>query len=247
VRLVKRLNGLGLIALTVLLASCHRPVTQAKAPADAAPAAATAAPVPIGVEKPGPVRWNATTGGFELNGKPMKTAKLWTFEGSTDGFTGIGSAILPAPGQGLAVTLADPTLRSPKGLDVPGATYPLVVVRLTRTAPGAVWDTALYYATAGHGEAIKFFGKPAAGANPAVGETATLVYDMGKLVQGGSDWTQSMIGQIRLDLEDKPGGAFVIRQIAIAENPDPTAFGPATPAPAETPVETPAAKPAKKH
>jgi hypothetical protein len=236
-RLVKLPSWIALVAVAALLASCHRPVDQAKAPA--APSAAT--------ERVGPVRWNAATGGFELNGKPLKTAKLWTFDGSTDGFTAVGSKILPAPGQGVALTVADPTIRSPKGLDVPGAQYALVLVRLTRTAPATGWDGALYYSTPAHGEAIGFLGKPLSGANPAVGETTTLVYDMSRQAMGAPDWTQSTVDQIRFDIEDRPGGGFVIHQIAIAEAPDPTALAPAAapkPAPKPEPgAPTPAAKP----
>lgn len=231
---MKRLSWIGLLialaATAGLLAACRRPTDAAQAPA--------AAPT---VERAGPIRWNATAGGFELNGQPLKTSKLWTFDGSTEGFTGVNSKITPAPGQGLAVVMIDPTIRSPKGLDVPGNQYPLVLVRLTRTAPGTLWDGALYYATAAHGEAIGFLGKPLSGANPQVGETTTLVYDMSRQTIGASDWTQSVIDQVRFDLEDKPGGAFLIRQIAIAEDPDPAALGPATPrgaAPAATPASS---------
>jgi hypothetical protein len=223
--------SLALVAVVAVLASCGRPADKAKPPA------APAAPV---VERPGPVRWNAATGGFELNAKPLKAVKLWTFDGSTEGFTAMGSRIIPAPGQGIAVAIVDPTIRSPKGLSVPGRQYPLVLVRLTRTAAGSAWDGALYYSTAAHPETINFLGKPISGADPHVGETTTLVYDMSRQPVGGPDWTQSNIDQIRFDLEDKPGGAFVIRQIAIADDPDPAALGPvATSAPA--PVATPAA------
>jgi hypothetical protein len=227
--LVKRLPWIGLAAAAALLASCHRPVDKAQAPA---------APVPVGPERAGPARWNAATGGFELNGQPLKTARLWTFDGSTDGFTAVTSKIVPAAGQGIMVRIADPTIRSPKGLNVPGRQYPLVLVRLTRTAAAAAWDGALYYSTASHPETINFLGKPLSGANPAVGETTTLVYDMSRQAAGGPDWTQSVIDQIRFDIEDKPGGTFLIRQIAIAENPVP-APGP-TSAPAAL---APAAKP----
>lgn len=229
-RPVKRLPWIGLAVAAALLTSCHRPVDQAKAPA---------APVPSGPERAGPVRWNAATSGFELAGKPMKTVKLWTFDGSTEGFTAVASKIAPAAGQGIAVTIADPTIRSPKGLNVPGGQYPLVLVRLTRTAAASGWDGALYYATAAHPETANYLGKPLSGANPAVGETTILVYDMSRQAMGAPDWTQSIIDQIRFDMEDKPGGAFVIRQIAIAENADPAAL--ATPGAPAAP--TPAAKP----
>jgi len=222
---VKRLPWIGLAAAAVLIAACDRSADRAKAPA---------APIPVGAERTGPVRWNAAGGDFEMAGKPLKTAKLWTFDGSTEGFTAAGSKIEPAPGQGITVTVADPTIRSPKGLDVPGGQYPLVLVRLTRVRPASAWDGALYYSTMGHGETIGYFGKPLSGANPAVGETTTLVYDMSRQAAGAPDWINSTIDQIRFDLEDKPGGAFVIRQVAIAENPDPAALAP-TPAPAATP------------
>ncbi len=192
----------------------------------------------MGAERGGPVHWNAATGGFEIAGKPLKTAKLWTFDGSTDGFTPVTSKIVPAPDQGIAVTIADPTIRSPRGLNVPGGQYPLVLVRLTRTAAGSAWDGALYYSTPAHSETINYLGKPLSGADPAVGETTTLVYDMSRQALGGPDWTQSTIDQIRFDVEDKPGGAFVIRQIAIAENPSSIPLTPGAPA-----APPPAAKP----
>lgn len=214
-----------LVGALALLAGCDRPADNAAGPT---------------VERAGPVRWNAASGAFELGGKPLKTVKLWTFDGSTEGFTAKGSKITPAPGQGIAVTIADPTIRSPRGLNVPGGQFPLVLVRLTRTAPAAAWDGALYYSTVAHTETVNFLGKPLSGADPRVGETTTLVYDMSRQAMGAPDWTQSTIEQIRLDVEDKPGGAFVIHQIAIAEIPDPAALWPAG-APAA--VATPAPKP----
>ncbi len=231
---MKRLPWIGL-ALAFALAACGRPTDTAK------PQAATPAG-PL-VERAGPIRWNAASGGFELAGKPLKTVKLWTFDGSTDGFTPVGSKVTPAPEAGLSMIVSDPTLRSPKGLNVPGGQFSLVLVRLTRTAPAAAWDGALYYSTAQHGEGIGFFGKPTSGADPKVGETTTLVYDMSRQAAGASDWMQSTIDQIRFDLEDRAGGGFLIRQIAIAQNPDPAAIAPAI---AGAPAPAAPAKPAAK-
>jgi hypothetical protein len=229
---VKRLAWVSLV-LPLLAAACNRP---AEASRTAAPAAA--APV----ERAGPVDWNATTGGFELGGQPVKTLKLWTFDGSTEGFTGVASKVAPAAGAGLSVVVADPTLRSPKGLNVAGGQYPLVLVRLTRAHAGTGWDGALYYTTPNHAESIGFFGKPISGADPKVNETTTLVYDMSRQAVGAPDWTQSVIDQIRLDLEDKPGGAFVIRQVAIAAG-DIAPPSPGPPAPAAPAAPAPASKP----
>jgi hypothetical protein len=228
---VKLLSWIGLAAAAFLLVACNKPAEAPPAPA--APA----------VEKTGPVGWNATTGGFELNGRPLKTAKLWTFDGSTDGFTGVRSKVTPAAGQGLAVTVADPSLRSPKGLGVPGGQFPMVIVRLTRTGAGEAWDGALYYATAAHPESASFLGKPMGNAQPGLNETVTLVYDMSRQANGAGDWLASTIDQIRLDIEDKPGGRFVIHQISIAENPEAAPPPPAAPAPEAAPAAAPAAKP----
>jgi hypothetical protein len=224
---VKRLTWIGLAAVAALLASCHRPADKAQANVPA---------VAAGPERDSPVHWNATTGGFEFNGRALKTAKLWTFDGSTEGFTAMGSKIMPAAGSGIQVNIADPTIRSPKGLTVPGGQYPVVLVRLTRTAAASAWDGALYYSTSGHGETINFLGKPTSGADPKVGETTTLVYDMSHQALGGPDWMQQTINQIRFDLEDKPGGVFVIRQIAITEPLDPTASASRPPAAPPAPL-----------
>ncbi len=231
-RLVKLMSWIGLAAAVVVLAACSKP------------AQAPAAPPASSVERTGSVGWNATTGGFELNGRPLKTAKLWTFDGSTDGFTAVRSKVEPAAGAGLAVTIVDPSLRSPRGLSIPGAQYPMVVVRLTRTKAGEAWDGALYYATAAHPESAGFLGKPTDPAQPGVNETVTLVYDMSRQANGAGDWLASTIDQIRLDIEDKPGGQFVIHQIAIAEHPEAAPPPKAEPAPkASPPAATPPAKP----
>lgn len=185
-----------------------------------------ASPPPTVVERAGPIAWNAETRAFELGGEPIRAVKLWTFEDSTEGFTASAGEVLPAERGGLRVELQGPSLRSPRGLAVDGSVYSLVIVRLTRLKAGGDWNGALYYVTPDHPESGEFFGKPVLGGDPAVGETATLVYDMGRQTVGGEDWKTSLVDQIRLDLEDQPGGAFVIRQIAIARKTDLSTFAP---------------------
>ena len=216
---MKYLSWIGLAVAAALLVACSRPAEQTRA--------STAASGPT-VERSGPVAWNATTSGFELAGRPLKTAKVWTFDGSTDGFTGGRSTVAPAEDQGLAVTVVEPSLRSPAGLNIPGGQYSQVIVRLTLVAGGGAWDGALYYATAAHPESAAFVGKPT-GAQPALGETVTLVYDMSRPAAGAGDWLGSKIDQIRFDLEDKAGARFIIHQVAITENPN--AAPPPKPAP----------------
>ena len=47
----------------------------------------------------------------------------------------------------------------------------------------------------------------------------TLVYDMSQLTAGGRDWTNSTIDQLRFDTDDGGGGKFLIRQVAVTDNP----------------------------
>lgn len=227
-------NLIPAVALILLasttLSACDKSEKQAAESRAAAKAAQT--------ERVGPISWNASAAVFEMNGAPLRTAKLWTFRDSADGFAAVGSKIAPTA-DGLSVTVADPTLRSPKSLAINGGDYQLVLVRLTRTAAGEAWNGALYYSTPGHSESGQYFGKPVIGGNPAVNETTTMVYNMGQLVVGGSDWRESVINQIRLDIEDKPGGAFVIHQIAIVQSSDPSAFR----RPEAAPKPAPAAEP----
>lgn len=212
---------------TILLAICAATL----ASCDREPKSAAVAPVANAAsEAKGPVAWNESAGVFELAGQPLPTAKLWRFDGSTEGFTAVGSEIAPAQGGGIDFPITAPSLRSPKGLAIDGAKYPLVIVRLTRTAAGQQWDGALYFTSQKHPESGQYFGKPLNNRSPNLNETVTLVYDMSQLTVGGNDWQTSTVDQIRLDVEDKPGGRFVIKQIAIAENPNPAAL-PAAPKP----------------
>ncbi|MCR5879720.1 hypothetical protein [Phenylobacterium sp. J367] len=206
---------LGLAA--ALLAGCDR--MPDPPPAPAAPATT--------VERPGLARWDAAAGAFEIGGQRLRTARLWTFDGSTDGFTGQGSQIIPAAPQGLAVSLADPTLRSPSGLAVPGKEFQLVLVRLTRTQAAAAngWSGNLYYTTPSHPEAADWFGLPLDNTDPKVGETVTFIYDMGRQLQGAPDWANSTIDQFRLDLEANAGGRFIIHQVAVAAAPAGSGLG----------------------
>ncbi len=191
---------------------------------------------------PAPLTWSAASGAFEFQGKPLKAEKLWRFEGSTDGFVASGGEVLPLDGAGMRYRMVrpDPILRSPKGLNVDGHTRTLVIVRLTRLLPGQAWDGTVFYTTAAHGESAGFRARPAFGAPPKPGETTILVFDMQRLQHGGADWTSSIIEQIRIDLDDAPGGEFAIHQVTIAADPGLPVEPPAAPA-----APANAAKPAK--
>lgn len=210
------------IVLTLLaslvLVSCGPGPAQTPPPKAEAPAK----------ERAGPVTWSDATGAFSFAGKPLRAAKLWTFDGSTEGFTSKDSDVSFVEPAGLQLKVADPILRSPSGLAVDGSLYSTVLIRLTRVKAGAGWNGALYYSNPVHGETGAFFGKPVAGGDPKVGETVILVYDMAHQAMGEGDWPISLVDQIRLDMEDGPGAEFVIHQVAIAEKAN---LSPAPPAP----------------
>lgn len=195
-------------------------------------------------EAASPVAWDDKAQAFTFNGKPLRAEKLWTFEGASDGFVAAGGDVLPAKSSGLIVeeTAADAILRTPRGLNIDGAVRSLVIVRLTRLRPAKLWDGTLYYSTPGHTETAEFFAKPVSGTNPAVNQTVTLIYDMHQLRAGGDDWKASIIDQVRLDLDDTPGGAFVLRQVAIAQDPGGVVPRKIEPAPAKAAAASDAPK-----
>jgi hypothetical protein len=209
-----------LATAAVTLSACDEPAPRYRK--NQAPAPAAAGPPPAPAERAGPVAWDDARQAFVMNGRPMKAARLFTFDNSTEGWTAGGGVVLkPAKGGGLSIAnfAADPILLSPKGLAIDGAHNPLVVIRLTRLAPGAAWSGAIFYLNAAHGPTEQFHGKPADRKDPAVNETVTLVYDMSQLTAGGRDWTNSTIDQLRFDTDDAGGGKFLIRQIAVTDNP----------------------------
>jgi hypothetical protein len=174
---------------------------------------------------PEPITWDPALKAFTLDGKTLKAASLWTFETGVDGFEGAGSTLTARPGGGLDVKgdLFDPIVRLPKDLSVKGAESNAVLVRITRNKDTERWDGSLFWTTAAHGEAAGFATKPIRGADPAVGETTIMVYDLAQPKKGGDDWTRSTITGIRLDLDDTEGGEFTIHQVAIVSLPVMTA------------------------
>jgi hypothetical protein len=208
-----------LLAGALALSACDQPKPAAKAEAEA-PAAKVRPP-----RAPEPITWDPALKAFTLDGKTLKAASLWTFETGVDGFEGAGSTLSARPGGGLDVKgdLFDPIVRLPKDLSVKGAESNAVLVRITRNKDTERWDGSLFWTTAAHGEAAGFATKPIRGADPAVGETTIMVYDLAQPKKGGDDWTRSTITGIRLDLDDTEGGEFTIHQVAIVSLPVMTA------------------------
>ncbi|WP_419319462.1 hypothetical protein ACN2C7_01695 [Caulobacter sp. ErkDOM-E] len=214
-----RSNLLLAAAVCLFVAACDKPKGAPADPVAATPAAEPARPAPV---RPAElVKWDESSGRFTVDGTVLKTAHLWRFDGSTEGFVAASAQVEPARGGGLRVVeqAIDTIVRSPQNLAIEGGRYNGVVVRLTREKEASEWDGSLFFSTPAHGETSGFFGKPLRGADPVAGETTIMVYDMAKLRKGGGDWTASTITGLRLDLDDQPGGQFVIHQIAVVALP----------------------------
>lgn len=206
-------------AACLIVAACDKPKGAPAEPAAPAPVAEVARPAPVRPAES--VKWDESNGRFTVDGTVLKTAHLWRFDGSTEGFSSAAAQIEPAKGGGLRVVeqAIDTIIRSPQNLAIEGGRYNGVLVRLTREKEADKWDGSLFFTTAAHGESAGFFGKPLRGADPVAGETTIMVYDMASLRKGGGDWTASTITALRLDLDDQPGGQFVIHQIAVVALP----------------------------
>lgn len=204
---------LPLACAVLALAGCERPEkTAAPAPAAQEPAAR---------ERAEPVSWDAGFGAFWYNDAPLNAARLWNFDNGLQGFSGSADLSRDIDGTMLTNRLPDSVIRSPSGLTIDGSRFTLVLVRLTRLSEAPPWDGALTWSTAEHPEAAAFHTKPFLGDAPEVNETVILAYDMANPKRGGDDWTTSLIDQIRIDTDDGAGSRFLLRQIAIVENPDP--------------------------
>ncbi|QQE86624.1 DUF1983 domain-containing protein [Pseudomonas putida] len=143
---------------------------------------------------------------------------LWQFDSTTEGWVASGATL--AQGAGfvkITSTGSDPQLHSGTAatLSITGSLYSRVRARITRRA-GAVtdWDGQLFYQTAGHGFSGSY---RAIAANPnlAVGESAVVEWDMANLAAGGTDWVDSTITRLRLDMGATSGGAFDVDWVAV--------------------------------
>ncbi|NWC38339.1 hypothetical protein [Pseudomonas tolaasii] len=142
----------------------------------------------------------------------------WQFEKNVEGWASANATMLVENGNlRLTTTAIDPFMVSPT-LDINGATFTKVKVRLTRRAgdPGAFWDGKVFYATSGHAFSPNFF-KQIPSPNIAIGQTKILEWDMTALTAGGTDWSTSTITQLRIDLDQAAGGAFDIDWISVED------------------------------
>ena len=124
------------------------------------------------------------------------TAESWTSSGATQSWNA-GWIEQDATG-------SDPQLTSPSGLSILGSQYNVVMARIKRLAgTEASWDGTVTYVTSGGGghSFSASYKKTVSVPSPfAIGDIAVVEWDMSDLTAGGTDWVDSTITQIRLEL-----------------------------------------------
>lgn len=137
----------------------------------------------------------------------------WVFSGALEGWTAAGATLTTAANSvTLQSTTADPNFISPV-IAQPGAAAPLVRLRVRRLA-GTGWHGQVYYATSGHGFSESF--TQTQPIDPTVlNEWRVVEWDMNALSAGGSDWINSTITQVRIDLGASAADRFEIDWAAL--------------------------------
>lgn len=148
------------------------------------------------------------------------TQRAWQFINSAQGWTASNASITTGSTFiRLAATASDPQLRRTiKALA--GSRYRYVVARMRRVVAGA-WEGTVQYTTPGHGESTSYQKTLSEPAGWTTGAWIIAAWDMHALTIGGTDWADSFITGLRLDLSSANGSSVEIDWIALSEYPDP--------------------------
>ena len=136
----------------------------------------------------------------------------WDFLNSEDGWTAVGATIiLNAYTVTIEANTADPMYRSPT-FSIPGGANTIVQARVKRINSGS-GQMVCFYVTNEHGESGSFY--KYIPDTTIVGEWVVLEWDMGDLNQGGTDWIDNDILQIRLDFANEIDVIFELDWVVI--------------------------------
>ncbi|WP_262694488.1 phage tail protein [Kordiimonas aquimaris] len=142
---------------------------------------------------------------------------LWDFKWSTLGWSGVNMVTQGVP-QGIHVTptTSDGQLISPDNLNIDGALYDKVAVRMKRVVQGEgdfFEFPVLLYETESHGFSGSY--KRTRSLRFGDGNARTFVFDMANLTVGGDDWINSTIKRLRFDPSVTLGDTFEIDWIGV--------------------------------
>jgi hypothetical protein len=143
--------------------------------------------------------------------------QTWEFTSTLEGFTGTNATVTgPTDGAMIFTPQSSNPYFTSETISITGGIYTQVVVRLRMTIGGGTWEGNCYYQTAGHGMSASYI-KGIPDPNLSLGEWVTLTWDMTDLDAGGTDWVDSTIEAIRIDLVTNGLGKFEIDWILIAK------------------------------
>ncbi len=139
----------------------------------------------------------------------------WQFDNGAEGWYGANATAVAGTGfLKVTATASNPQLQSAAAaIGLTGALFTRVRARITRRG-GSGWRGTLYYATPGHGFSSTIYSTLP---NPglAIGDSAIVEWDMENLNSGGTDWVDSTISRLRLDLGAVSGDVFDVDWIVV--------------------------------
>jgi hypothetical protein len=142
-------------------------------------------------------------------------AIAWTFDTSVEGWVPTNATISASNGSVvLTATATDPIVISPN-FSISGATAPKIRARVKRLA-GTGWDGRMFYKTATHGYVAGY--NKSTPNSTVLNQWVVLEWDMAALTAGGTDWVNSTITGLRIDLGTVSGDSFEIDWLTIGRS-----------------------------
>jgi predicted nucleic acid-binding Zn-ribbon protein len=140
---------------------------------------------------------------------------MWQFEADDDDFTS-NVTLTPNSFYLRQAAGASGYLRSPSGIAIDGRLFTRIVARIRRNSGTGWLGRASYAVVSGHGiDTTNYHLTIVTEPSLAGGGWAIVSWNMELLTAGGTDWTDSIIDQIQLELSDDGSTVFDVDWIAI--------------------------------
>ena len=170
---------------------------------------------------PRPALWHRNN--FALVPAGVTTAAapiLYQFTNTSDGWTAAGATLTNnAAFMTVTSTSVDPIIR--RTVSFSGRQYPFIQIFIFRTA-GSTWDGKVFYSTGGHAESASFYKQIPEPIWDGV-NYKLITLDMRTLDAGGTDWTDNVITNVRLDFGSAATDAFQLDYVQFRGTIYPTA------------------------
>lgn len=164
------------------------------------------------------IDWNGDLDLIPINVSPAVVYR-WDFLDSDEGWTPTNASVAIS-GSVLTIT---PSSAGPfiavENLEIPGAYYTQVAVRLKRSS-GSSWDGHIYYKTSGHGFSASYYRAKAEPSGVDDGYVEQ-IWDMTALNAGADDWVDSSITALRIDLGSDDSTVYTVDWIEVRLSEDP--------------------------